>query len=305
MTTFDFNQSSNEIPATEAERILQKKFFAQSEHKKETEVQISNPHCIPLFTILQSLQMVLIMVLYELFCCRSFLSRNRRWNRDIRTWIETAVIRLQVQRPQPHRPIITIHFMEWYWIVSQKLIIELIENNSMQGAGCLRKWNLLWKEMTKWQIYIYTGLKYLIIVIIIVTTKKFGLGMECDQRHHHQVLFSSHSNQLESVKHLLLFIYFNYSFPALTEREGENKISITPGQPRSCLFGDSKMSAENIDRNTDYSDCRAATRAPCWLFAWLWLAGVGYVVLVRVGSCDFNGWMMRVSWWCVLGQISF
>ena len=53
---------------------------------------------------------------------------------------------------------------------------------------------------------IYTGLKYLII-INIVTRKKFGLGMECDQRHHHQVLFSSHSHQPESVKHLLyLFI---------------------------------------------------------------------------------------------------
>lgn len=64
---------------------------------------------IPLFTILQSLEIILVMIFYELLSGGGLLSGNRRGNRYIRAGIKFIPIIVQVKSSKPHSPIVTFH----------------------------------------------------------------------------------------------------------------------------------------------------------------------------------------------------
>lgn len=64
---------------------------------------------LPVFAILQSLEIVLVMILDELFGGSGFLFCNRRGNRHIGTGVKIAAIVLQVDGSEPHGSIVTVH----------------------------------------------------------------------------------------------------------------------------------------------------------------------------------------------------
>jgi len=83
----------------------------------------------PVFAILQSLEIILIMILDELLGRRCFLPRDRRGDRNVGARVKISAIVSEVNSAEPHGSIVTVH-----WISDDEICdaaLERIGENTM------------------------------------------------------------------------------------------------------------------------------------------------------------------------------